>query len=156
MRIPITLSTPPIEQLGKWNHSKSDWLILMACQPILGYLIATGLEIAFIFTIFVWLFPESYFCTQSFRVRIIFKQIYLTHRYDPNSYYHSGPSKPGSNCNKEVPQSQDLQNWSLTIRRSLVSCPGHPLFWGIQSAYSRLRRLGYSTSMVSDGERVGR
>ena len=39
--------------------------------------------------IFVWLFPKRFFCTLSNQNRISFKQIYLTHRWDTNRYYHS-------------------------------------------------------------------
>ena len=37
--------------------------------------------------------------------------VYLAHRWDPNQYYHSQPK----------------WNWSLTIKCSLVSHPGHQL-----------------------------
>ena len=55
------------------------------------------------------------------------KQIYLSKRWDPNRYYHSG-----SEWNwewwqwRDTPYSTILQNWSLTIRCSLVSISEHP------------------------------
>ena len=30
------------------------------------------------------------------------EQLYITHRWDPNGYYHPGQSGPGSNGNEEV------------------------------------------------------
>ena len=67
-------------------------------------------------------------CTCSYLIQIIFKQIYLTHSWNPNSYYF-GSEWIGSNGNEEV-HLQDFQNWNLTIRCILESYPGHPLFFG--------------------------
>ena len=48
--------------------------------------------------------------------------IYLTHRCDPNRYYHSSQSWHESNENDSGSSHfPDRQNWSLTIRCSLVS-----------------------------------
>ena len=45
-----------------------------------------------------------------------FKEIYLKHKLDPKKY------GPESNGNEVITlNSQELQNWSLTIRYSLVS-----------------------------------
>ena len=38
--------------------------------------------------------------------------------------------KRGLMIMKGTPHSQELQNWSLTFRCSLVSYPGHSFFWG--------------------------
>ena len=48
-----------------------------------------------------------------------------------------GQSASWSNSNEGVlPQSPDLQNWSLTIRCSLVSCIGNPI-WLAGGSYSQ-------------------
>ena len=45
---------------------------------------------SFIFTFFVQLFLKRfYFCTWPYPILIIFKQIYLTHRWDPDRYNNS-------------------------------------------------------------------
>ena len=46
----------------------------------------------------LYLFGNKY----SYRIQIIFKQIYFTHRWDSNRYYPQGQSEPGGNCNEEV------------------------------------------------------
>ena len=45
-----------------------------------------------------------------YRLRIIFKQTYLTHRWGSNSYYHSGLEWTGCNGNVEIlPRSSELE-----------------------------------------------
>ena len=65
-----------------------------------------------------------FFCTWSYQIQMVFKQISLTHRQD---FTPLGQKKPGSNGNEVVLHTS--QNWSLTIRCSLILHSGHP-FWG--------------------------
>ena len=70
-----------------------------------------------------------FFGTKSNQIQIIFKQIYLTHRWDPIRYYHSRSEWTWEWWQwRGTPHSPVCQNWSLTIRCSLVSYPGHPFF----------------------------
>ena len=55
---------------------------------------------------------------------LIFKQIYLIHRRDPNRYIQSGPESNGNLRTTSHPL--ELQNWSLTTICRLVSYPHHP------------------------------
>ena len=47
---------------------------------------------------------HSYGLTNFYAILMIFKQIYLTHRWDPNKYYHCLPSRTGSNGHEGVLQ----------------------------------------------------
>ena len=60
----------------------------------------------------------NFLCTQCYQIQIIFKEIYLTHRWDPQS-------GPGSNSNEGVLHTP--QSWKLASRCSLISCLGHPM-----------------------------
>ena len=71
------------------TNTNEDLEILTACQPIYGNFMTRGLEIVFIFTFLMQCFPKIFFCTQSFWRLMIFKQIYLTYKWDPNKYYYS-------------------------------------------------------------------
>ena len=41
-------------------------------------------------------------CTRSYSIRMIYKQIYLTHRWSPDWYFHSGSKWTASNDNKII------------------------------------------------------
>ena len=58
----------------------------------------------------------------SYVKHIIFIQIYLIHRWDPNKdYSRLGPREPGSHGNQaSFEHFLNLQNWSLTMRYGLV------------------------------------
>ena len=85
----------------KYIHSETevwlvDQLILMACQLVSGYLMPPAKGITFIlhsYLHFLYSLNSFFFVFVLHRVQnqipIIFKQIYLTHRWDPNRYYHS-------------------------------------------------------------------
>ena len=66
----------------------TDWLILMACQTNRGYFIPRGSYLHTLSNCFL----KGCFCIQSNQIRIIFKQIYLTHRWTLNKYYHFSQS----------------------------------------------------------------
>ena len=75
---------------------------------------------------------------KSFYAIVIFKQVYSTHRWDPNRQ-----------C-KDTPHSQNFQNWSLNIRYSFVSYPNHPIFG---SGVLFLNR-GYSHNILNLTDRM--
>ena len=69
-------------------------------------------------------FLRVYFCTRSYRIRMIFKPIYLTHRWDP--YRYSEQSGPDNNGNEEIlytPQiwSRHQMQFSVIFRAPIIS-----------------------------------
>ena len=70
-------------------------------------------------------------------IQIIFKQIYLIQRWNPDTTI-SGQSGPEINGKEEVTlNSSELQDWSLTTICNLVSYPGHWLQAGpMEISYS--------------------
>ena len=76
-----------------------------------------------------WVF--IFFCTWSYLIQIIFTQIYLTYRYNPNRYYYFESEWTWEEWQwRGTPHCPNLQNWSLYIRYSFVSYPGHIFFGG--------------------------
>ena len=106
--------------------AESDWLILTECQPVYGWFMSRDLNIAFIISLYLHFlsFFFRYFYAQSYRIQIIFEQIYLIYRFDLTGTTTLGQSGSwcNGNCNKKLP---------LTIRCRLVqdtsfsqeSCP---------------------------------
>ena len=45
----------------------------------------------------------------SYLIQLIFLRIYLTHKWDPNWYYHTRQSEHGSNGNEVTPFSPELE-----------------------------------------------
>ena len=86
---------------------------------------------------FVLFFNKSFLCTQSYWMQIIFKQVYLTHRWTQTGTTMLGLSGPGSNVSEGVLYTPQIS------RCSLVLYPRYPhFFWkcltplqGINSAY---------------------
>ena len=69
--------------------------------------------------LYIYIYIYSYDIKYSNWTWIISKQITLSHRQDSNRDYHSGSE--WSNSNEEMtPHSPDLQNWTVTTRRSGV------------------------------------
>ena len=86
-------------------------------------------EITFIVHSHVVVSQETFFCTWSYQIQIIFKQIYLTNRWDPNRYYYFRSEWVWELWQwRSTSNSPDLQNWSLNIRCNLVSYPRHTFF----------------------------
>ena len=90
-----------------------------------------------------------FFCTWSYQIWIISKQIYLNHNWNPNRYYHSRSECVWGTSNKGVVRTSQI---SKTGSSPLVSCyiQDKP-FWevftslqGIQSVYFKpCQQSGY-------------
>ena len=79
------------------------------------------------------------FCTQSQQIWIIFKLIYLTHRWDLNRGYHSGSEWTWESWQwRNSTLFPYLQNWS---RCSLVSYSGHHFWWWWWGSYSSIEDI---------------
>ena len=74
----------------------------------------------------------------------------MSHKYDPG-ITTPGLSEPGSNGNGGVQPPPELQNWSITIRGSLVSYSGPHFFSG---GLTPLRVIAYSKSCRLGGQDV--
>ena len=103
----------------------NDWLIyLVTCQTIQGYFILKDKEIAFNVRLYLkrpFVFAFGVLaggCTPFYRIRIIFKQIYLTNRWDPNRYYCS--SRPGSTIRCSLLSCQEI-----SLEKSHILCRGY-------------------------------
>ena len=72
-------------------------------------------------TFFVLVFKKVFFffCTQSYWIQIVFKRMYLTHRWNLNRVNLGVMAIKGGTTHFP-----ELQDWSLTIRCNLVSYPG--------------------------------
>ena len=55
------------------------------------------------------------------------KMFYLTHKWDPNRYYHPSQSEPGSNDNKGVLHIPESFKTGASLLNGLVLYPGHSL-----------------------------
>ena len=120
-------------------HPPLHFSVVAIKKGAFGSLLTMVANFTYIFVSFL----KSFFCTWSYWIWIIFKQIYLTHWWDPKRI----------RVNLKVikkwppPHNPDLQNWSFTIRCSLVSYPGHPLLlWGVLSHFR-----GYSEHIQRPG-----
>ena len=96
---------------------------------------------------------------------ILFKQIYLTHRWGTKTFTSPGQNGLGNKGVMAIntPHFPDLQDWNVTIRCSLVLYPGHTIFCGevnsrqgIHSAYSHptvktiyIYFFGLSTTLIT-------
>ena len=88
-------------------------------------------------TYLLLLFLKSFFCTQSCWMWKFFKEIDLTHWWDPNWYYHSGSN--GSEGYSKLPRSPQLEpphqmQFNVILRI--------PFFKAYKSAYPKLRWQG--------------
>ena len=79
-------------------------------------------ELCYIYILGLWFLKSFFFffCIRSYQIQIIFKQIYLINRWYPNRYYYS---------RSQLSWEGMLQNWSLTIRCSLMSYSGYSFFF---------------------------
>ena len=109
--------------------------------------LGTRIHCVFIF-VFCALISSKIFCTRSYQIRIIVKQIYLTLRWHPKDTTTPGQSRPGSNSNERVLQTIKTKN--LTIRFSLVPYLRHP-FLGVILPFCQ----GYSRHTQSHADRAG-
>ena len=77
----------------------NDWFSITAFQTDLVYFTPRCWWIAYIghlhFPFFFCCFFRSFFCVECYRIRIIFKQIYLIQRWDPPTPGQSGPPSTG-------------------------------------------------------------
>ena len=81
-------------------------------------------------TIIIILLAHTYCFTYSYLTLVIFKQNYLTQRWDPNRYCHSLSKRTTMYwLRKGISHIPEFQNWSLTIRWcSIISKTLAPLF----------------------------
>ena len=97
----------------------SDWLILMACQPLWGHFMLRDQGITFIIHLYSNFLCRCFwrvFCRWSHQIQIISIQIYLTPRWDPNSTTTLDQSGPGSNDNEEILHTPQFFRASLLYR----------------------------------------
>ena len=125
-----------------------DFNTMSTCLELLyAKRLGNHLQSTFIFTFFVQLFLKRvFFSTWSHQIWIIFnRSIWLI------EVTQTGTTIPDQNNGHEGmnPHSQSLQNWSLTIRCSLVSYPKHPFLGGVLPFYR-----GYSQHILSPVNRA--
>ena len=82
----------------------------------------------FIFT-FCFFLKRCYSIKYFYLMHIIWKEMHLTGRWDPNRYYYCGSEWTWKW--RSITHSKKLQNWSLTTRYSFVSYQGHPFLWSL-------------------------
>ena len=112
-----------------------------------------GWVIMFIVCTYLWfLCFLKVFCTRSNRIWLIFKQIYVTHRWNPNNTTTANQSGSVSNGNKDVLHTSQIfkigahSQMQFSVVVQISSIP----FWGrLLFIYS-----GYSQHIVSSTDRA--
>ena len=95
--------------------------IATSCKSVCVYFMSYNCGIAFIVRSYLHFGFYIYFCNNSYRITIVFKQINLTLVWDPNTYYKSRPQW----LRRNNLHSDYLLNSSLSIRFSQMSYLGH-------------------------------
>ena len=125
-------------------NSKSNRLGLfyawMLSDPIHRTFILTCLCSCFL-VVFIFIFFNSYsfiylFCTRSYQIRIISKQIYLTIYGTLSCTTISGESGLGSNGNKRVLHTLQISWTGASPWDAKWLCPGHPVLLGRRNLIS--------------------
>ena len=112
----------------------------MACQTHLGLIYSKSLIIRSYLHVCV-VSSGGLFYSLSYRIRIIYKQINLTHRWDSNSYYHSWPEWI-KKLFQSLPRSPELEPNHFLVGMSYPTAENTEDSEDTVSVYSKLLRSG--------------
>ena len=90
----------------------------------------------FIFTFFL----KMFFCIWSYKIQLIFKQVYLTHRGEPNRFSYT-KADLGVKEWRGTPHSLEIQNWSLAYRKGSYPSAGDTVFQVLPTGHDIMVRV---------------